>query len=249
MARQLDAVVLSVDYAKSPRYPYPHALLQLYQVLKWCLSPNAINELGVSIDPGRVAIMGNSAGGNLTAALSLLTTFVEGPCARFRKDLPKDFRQVAQVLLYPSIACDQLYRSRFATADSETQSQSLPVWVAEMMEASYLPPMINKEQIFIAPLLATSQLLEEVRYNIAPVSCYVAGLDCLKDEAIRYCQGLQAAGVEVELKEYAGAVHGFSHYPENSKPFRKGDVEDCWNSISRVLEQAFHSDKDSSLAS
>lgn len=243
MAVQLCAIVLSVDYAKSPRYPYPHALLQLYQVLKWCFSSGAAKELGVTVDPSRVAIMGNSAGGNLTAALSLLTAFVKGPCAHFRTDLPKDYCQVAQILLYPSVGCDQLYRSRFARANLETQAESLPVWVAEMMEASYLPPMIDKKQIFIAPLLATPQLLEEIRQNIPPLSCYIAGLDCLKHEAVQYCRKIKAAGVKVTLKEYTQAIHGFSHYPENSEKFRKDDVEDCWNSISQVLEQAFRFDK------
>lgn len=244
MAPQLHAIVLSVDYAKSPRYPYPHALLQLYQVLRWCLSPSAVKELGMSVDPSRVAIMGNSAGGNLTTALSLLTAFVEGKCAKFRKDLPKEYCQVAQVLLYPSVACDQLYRARFANATLEAQAESLPIWVAEFMEASYLPPIIDKNQIFVAPLSATPQLLEQMRQNIAPVSCYVAGLDCLKDEATQYCRRLEAGGVKVELKEYAEAIHGFSHYPENSKKFGKDDVEDCWNSVARVLEQAFRPDQD-----
>lgn len=241
---QLHAVVLSMDYAKSPRYPYPHALLQLYGVLKWCLSASAAEELGVSIDPSRVAIMGNSAGGNLTAALSLLTAFAEGPCARYRKELPKEYCQIAQILLYPSVACNELYRSRFAKTDSEAQAESLPVWVAEMMEASYMPPLVNKKQIFIAPLLATPQLLSEMRPNIAAVSCYVAGLDCLKNEAIQYCQKLEEAGVKVQLKSYARAIHGFSHCPENSEKFRKDDFKDCWDSISHVLERAFRVDKD-----
>ncbi|KAF2180147.1 alpha/beta-hydrolase [Zopfia rhizophila CBS 207.26] len=244
MSDNLQAVVVSVDYAKSPRYPFPHALLQLYQVLKWCLSSDAASTLRVTIDPTRVAIMGNSAGGNLTASLSLLTAFTEGPCNRFRDDLPKNYRQVAQVLLYPSTACNRLYRTRLTSAGPEVQAKSLPVWVAELMEASYLPPYVEKEQIFVAPLLITSYLLRELQPQVAPAACYVAGLDCLKDEAVQYCRKLENAGVNACLKEYPEAVHGFSHYKEGSKDFRKGDVGDCWESICRFLEGAFSVDMD-----
>ncbi|OAL42911.1 alpha/beta-hydrolase [Pyrenochaeta sp. DS3sAY3a] len=239
LSEELNAVVLSVEYAKSPRYPFPHALLQVYQVLQWCLSPGGESELGVAIDPSRVAFLGNSAGGNLAASLSLLTAFKTGPCAKFRDGLPKTYRQVAQVLLYPSTACHQLYRLRFANSPSEVQAQSIPVWVAELMEGSYLPPVVDKRQIFIGPLLADVELLEELRSNIAPVACFLAGLDCLRGEAMQYCQKLEEAGVQVRVKEYAEAIHGFSHYPEGHKKYRKNDVVDCWEGILRFLEKSF----------
>ncbi|KAF2742825.1 Alpha/beta hydrolase fold-3 [Sporormia fimetaria CBS 119925] len=238
-AVQLNAAVVSVDYAKSPEYPFPHALLQAYTVLQWCLSSSGTTQLGVAIDRRRVAVMGNSAGGNLTASLTLLNAFTKGPCKQFRDGLPKDFRQVAQVLLYPSVACNQLYRVRMANASPQAQAKSLPVWMAEMMEACYLPPGIEKDQIFIAPLLASSSLLKELQPKVPPVSCHVAGLDCLQDEAVQYCRHLEMAGVQVELKEYPEANHGFSHYKEDNKEFCKQDVEECWESVLGFLERAF----------
>jgi acetyl esterase/lipase len=113
------------------------------------------------------------------------------------------------------------------------------VWVAELMEGSYLPPVVNRQQIFIGPLLASVELLEELRHNIAPVICFVAGLDCLKEEALQFCRKLEKAGVQVDVKEYPLAAHGFSHYREGNKGYRQNDVLDCWGGVVRFLEQAF----------
>ncbi|KAK5944701.1 hypothetical protein PMZ80_001901 [Knufia obscura] len=237
IAEETGAVVISIDYAKAPRHPYPHALLQIYEVLKWAFTPAAQSQ-GLDIDPRRVAVMGNSAGGNLTAALSLLLSFSNGPCARFRNALPNDFRQVKQILIYPSVECNALYRTRFQRAEAAVQAKSLPVGIAELMESSYLPPHIDKEQIFIAPLLTESGLLKELK----PASALVltAGLDCLKKEADVYARKLREAGVNVEEHDYPEAIHGFSHYTKG-KDFRVVDVEDCWKRIAGVLTDAFES--------
>ncbi|GJC86496.1 arylesterase [Colletotrichum liriopes] len=227
------AVVVSVDYAKSPRYPYPHALLQLHEVLCWACGRGAAETLGVAIDPSRVAIMGNSAGGNLTAALTLLLSFTSGPCAGFRKALPNNFRQSAQVFIYPSTSCGRPYRDRFTDSEPEVQAESLPVWVAGMMEAAYLPPYIDKEQIFISPLETPVGLLGSLRPP--PTLCLTAGKDCLKFEAQAYTKKLREAGVEVTEHEYPGVVHGFSHH--KGKYFE--EVEDCWRRVEEFLLTQF----------
>lgn len=234
---QLGAVVISVDYAKAPRYPYPHALLQLYEVLKWALSPVAKETLDVTIDPSRVAIMGNSAGGNLTASLSLLLSFSSGPCAEFRSALPSNFHQVFQVLLYPSLDLNRSYDERLGDCDEGTQASSLPSWAATTMEASYLPPYIDKSQVFVSPLMAGFSLLKSLQPPSAIVM--VAGRDCLKLEAEKYVENLKMAGVSVTKYEYPEGIHGFSHYKENSKGFRKEDVEHCWEQIVRALQVSF----------
>ncbi|KAG4277677.1 hypothetical protein FPRO04_14055 [Fusarium proliferatum] len=232
-------IVVSVDYAKAPRYPYPHALLQLYEVLKWALSPTAEELLGVRVDASRVAVMGNSAGGNLTASLSLLLSFTNGPCAAFRQALPANFRQCLQILLYPSLDLSRDYGERFGDTDQEVQARSLPVWAVSMMEASYLPPYIDKTQIFVAPLNADVPLIK----SLAPPSAVIltAGQDCLKREAQLYSEKLKQADVSLLFHEYPDAIHGFSHYTEGSKDFRKEDVEDCWSRICSVLQEAFAS--------
>ncbi|KAJ4212363.1 hypothetical protein NW759_011751 [Fusarium solani] len=238
---KVGAVIISVNYAKAPRYPYPHALLQLYEVLKWALSPTAKEALNVTIDPSRVAIMGNSAGGNLTASLSLLLSFTSGPCAEFRSALPSNFHQVLQVLIYPSVDLNRSYDERLGDCDQETQASSLPSWAATTMEASYLPPYIDKSQVFVSPLMAEGSLLRSLQPPSAIVM--VAGKDCLKLEAEKYVENLKMAGVSVTKHKYPAAIHGFSHYKENNKGFRKEDVEDCWEQIARALQVSFCTDK------
>ncbi|KIX10716.1 uncharacterized protein Z518_01800 [Rhinocladiella mackenziei CBS 650.93] len=236
MADETGAVVISVDYAKSPRFEYPHALLQIWAVLKWALSKDATSE-GLFVDPSRVAVLGNSAGGNLTAALSLLVSFTSGPCAQFRDGLRARFRQVLQVLIYPSVQLQSPYSERWLQGDTEVREKSLPIWAAEMMEASYLPPYIDKHQIFVAPLTAEVELLKQLR--LPPALVINAGMDCLKYESRAYAEKLQQAGVNVSVREYPQAIHGFTHYKEGDKDYRKEDVEGSWREICNALKAAF----------
>ncbi|OJJ01770.1 hypothetical protein ASPVEDRAFT_83298 [Aspergillus versicolor CBS 583.65] len=234
----VDAVVVSVNYAKSPRYAYPHALLQLQAVLKWALSPEASEAIGIAIDPSRVATMGNSAGGNLATALSLLLSITSGPCDKFRKDLHGEFRLVGQVLLYPSTACNIPYQVRFNACASEVQAKSLPIWAAGLMEASYLPPYVDRDSIFCAPLNASVAFLKSLR-SVPPALIITAGMDCLKVEAREYAAKLRQAGIVVAEYEYPDAVHGFSHYKEGSKGYHREDVEGCWDHVTQFLKDRF----------
>lgn len=193
----------------------------------------------VTIDPSRVATMGNSAGGNLATALSLLVSFTSGPCAQFRRELPEDFHLAAQVLLYPSTACNRPYQKRFDACETRVQAASLPVWAASLMEASYLPPSVEKGSIFSAPVDATVPLLKNLA-SLPPALVITAGMDCLKLEAKEYAAKLRQAGVAVVEHEYEDAVHGFSHYGKDSKQYRKDDVEDCWNRVTQFLQDRFH---------
>lgn len=238
LRQQTQSVVLSVDYAKSPRYPFPHALLQIYQVVQWATSTEGQVAMGVSIDPSRVALMGNSAGGNLAASLSLLLSFRSGPCARFSKALPPTFRPLLQILLYPSVECHHPYRTRYHRCTTDVQAKSLPIAVAELMEASYLPPSVVKDQIFVAPLLASPALLKQLQLPAALI--LIAGMDCLKDEAELYARNLQDAGICVDIKQYSDAIHGFSHYTEGNRGFHAADVADCWTKVCDALNNVFH---------
>ena len=183
--------------------------------------------------------MGNSAGGNLTAALSLLVSFTSGPCAAFRKGLGPVFQQVSQILLYPSLELHHSYATRFKRASPDVQAKSLPVWVATMMESSYLPPYIDKEQIFIAPLVAEVELLRELK--IPKMLVITAGKDCLKDEAAAYAEKLKKAGHKVDFTEYPESIHGFTHYKEGSKEYRRDDAECSWEQVCQALHEAFSS--------
>lgn len=228
-------MVIDVDYAKAPRYPFPHALLQLVQVLRWAFSPAAV-KLGINIDPSRCAIMGNSAGGNLTATLSLLLSFTEGPCAAFRNQLPAEFQQRAQVLLYPSVDAGLTYGDRCRRSEEQVQKDSLPIWAAELMEDCYLPAPIERYQLFVRPLSADGELLRQLKVPRALI--LTAGRDCLKEEADQYGAKLRDAGVEVTLVDYPLAKHGFSHMWKGND-FRPDDIQDCWARVSGALKQSF----------
>lgn len=232
---QLGAIVISVDYAKAPRYPYPHALLQLYQVLKWATSAAAVIQ-GVKVDSSKVAFLGNSAGGNLVASLSSLLAFTTGPNAAFRKDLPDDFQQVLQVMLYPSIDTGLPYATRFRRATPAIQAQSLPISIAQLMEDAYLPSSVDRNCLFVRPMLLEDDLLPSLM--LPPALIITAGLDCLETEATLYAAKLKQGGVQVTSHSYPFAKHGFSHY-QKGPDFRKADVEDCWKRVADRLRQAF----------
>jgi len=235
LADELGLVVISVDYAKAPRYPFPHALLQLLHVLEWATS-GSNGSLKVQPDASKVAFMGNSAGGNLVAALTLLVAFTEGPLATYRHRLPATFRQVAQVMLYPSLDTGVPYGERFERASKAVQEQSLPVGVAQLMEDAYLPPHISRDHLLIRPTLAAGDILSELR--LPPALILTAGMDCLKEEADTYTRQLGQVGVTVHAHDYPQAKHGFSHY-KKGKDYRKEDVEDCWKRIAGMLREAF----------
>lgn len=232
----MDAIVISVDYAKAPIYPYPHALLQLYRVLQWATSVAATSQ-GIMVDASRVALVGNSAGGNLVATLSMLLAFTTGPNATFREGLPDNFHQVAQVMLYPSIDTGLPYKTRFERTSPEIQAQSLPVSIAQLMEDAYLPLYIDRSCIFVRPMLLKDELLRSL--TLPPALIITAGMDCLATEAELYAAKLAKGGVRVALQDYPLAKHGFSHY-KKGPDFRPADVEHCWKRVSDQLQAAFY---------
>lgn len=138
---------------------------------------------------------------------------------------------MAQVLLYPSTACNKLYIDRYSAGEEAVRADSLPVWAASIMEASYLPPSINTAPTFIAPLDADVELLRTLKPP--PVLCLTAGRDCLKCEANEYADKCREAGVQVSTHEYANAVHGFSHHKKDYEEER----EDCWEKVGHFLRQ------------
>jgi acetyl esterase/lipase len=106
-----------------------------------------------------------------------------------------------------------------------------------MMEDSYLPPYIEKEQIFVAPLVADVKLLRELK--IPKTLVITAGKDCLKDEAAAYAVKLKEAGHKVNFTEYPESIHGFTHYEEGNKEYRGGDVIGSWNEVCKAFNDAF----------
>ncbi|WP_285732977.1 alpha/beta hydrolase [Kitasatospora phosalacinea] len=180
-----DAAVVYVDYARAPAARYPVAVEQCYAVARWIHAHG--HEIG--LEGGRIAVVGDSAGGNLVAALTLL--------ARQRGDV----RLVHQVLLCPVTDADfgtPSYR-RFATGYFLHRDHMRRFW------DDYLPEPQRRREATAAPLRATLEQLA----GLPPALVITAEADVLRDEGEAYAARLRVAGVPVVATRYQGAVHGF----------------------------------------
>lgn len=174
--------VVSVDYAKSPERPFPAAFEQVSAVARWV----KVNAADLAIDPYRVAIGGDSAGGNLAAAVAL----------NLRGQL--DF--TGQLLIYP--ACDFSH-----DRPSYRENPDGPiVRVADMprVDAMYCPDtaLLHTEPR-VAPLVASDHS------GLPPAYIAVAEFDPLRDSGVAYAEALEAAGVPVTLDRGPGLIHGY----------------------------------------
>lgn len=182
-----NCVVISPDYRLAPENPYPAGLEDCYSALVWMT--NLAEEL--NIDLNRVAIGGGSAGGGLTAALSLLARDRKGPAICF------------QMPLYPMID------DRNITPSSYEITDPLAVWYRGNNIAAwemYLGSHSNEE---ISPYAAPTRA--DNLAGLPPTYTCVGQLDPFRDETIDYVARLAQAGVEVEFHLYPGCFHAFEH--------------------------------------
>ncbi|MFB6894116.1 alpha/beta hydrolase [Kitasatospora sp. NPDC056327] len=180
-----DAAVVFVDYARAPAARYPVAVEQCYAVVRWIRAHG--HEIGLAGE--RVAAVGDSAGANLVAALTLL--------ARERGDAGL----VHQVLVCPVTDADfdtPSYR-RFATGYFLHRDHMRGFW------DDYLPDPGLRREATAAPLQASLEQLA----GLPPALVVTAEADVLRDEGEAYAARLRAAGVPVVATRYQGAVHGF----------------------------------------
>lgn len=191
LCRHLGITCLSVDYRLAPEHPYPAALDDCFDAFKW-LCHNAA-DLGVDVD--RIAVMGQSAGGGLAAALTLR-------CYSDGAELPA--KPCYQFLGIPELD-DRL------ETDSMRRFVDTPMWSRPQAELSWahylgdaLTPGADDVPVFAAPARAS---VEQCR-GLPPTAITVMEFDPLRDEGIAYAQQLLAAGVSVELHCYPGTFHG-----------------------------------------
>ncbi|WP_417519521.1 alpha/beta hydrolase [Minwuia sp.] len=183
LAVRSDAVVVSVDYRLAPEHPFPAAVEDCEHAWRY-VHANA-SEYG--IDPARIAMGGDSAGGNLTAAV----------CRRLRDagaPMP-----VMQLLIYPAVD----FTARGGSLDENATGYVLTKERIEAMAEMYLQDRKNYASPDASPLLA------EDLSGLPPALVQVAGYDPLRDEGLAYAGALREAGVAVELIEYPTVVHGF----------------------------------------
>ena len=183
MADYAGAIVISVEYRLAPEFGYPAALHDAYGVLKY-IDQHA-DDLGV--DRSRIAVWGESAGGNLAAALALVARDRGGP------DL------VAQVLIYPCLTNDFNAESYRVHADSPglTTAACVESW------AAYLGGREITSHDYATPLK-----FDDLS-NVAPAFIHYAEIDPLADDGPRYANRLREAAVPTTLRCATGMIHGF----------------------------------------
>lgn len=191
LAREIGCVVVSVDYSLAPETRFPGPLEDCYAALKW-LHQNA-RELGV--DPKRIAIGGESAGGGLAAALALI--------ARDRREIPIVF----QLLIYPMIDDRTVTRSDLSAPVGEF------VWTRENNRFGWEALLGLEPGSETVSQYAAAARAETFR-GLPPTFISVGSLDLFLEEDIVYATKLLSAGVPTELHVYPGAYHGFEMVPD-----------------------------------
>ena len=178
-----DCVVVAPDYRKSIEAPYPAAVNDAYATLVW-LKENAA-ALGVRDD--QLIVMGQSAGGGLTAAVTLM--------ARDRGKV----RVAFQLPLYPMID------DRNAT--DSARDNDAPVWNERHNRLGWRLYLGGLTGDAVPKYAAPAR--ESDFSNLPPTATFVGDLDPFRDETIQYVEKLRAAGVPVEFRLFEGCYHGF----------------------------------------
>ncbi|WP_197415710.1 alpha/beta hydrolase [Mycobacterium sp. IS-1742] len=182
-----DAVVVSVEYRLAPEHPYPAAVEDAWAALTWVAGHGA----ELSVDASRLAVAGDSAGGNLSAVMTHRARDHGGPPITF------------QLLWYPGTLWDLTLPSAIENADAPILDRDAVAgfagWYAGAHDPADLPPGL-------APGRASDFT------GLPPAYIAVAGHDPLRDDGIRYAELLRAAGVPVELHHAETLVHGYLGY-------------------------------------
>ncbi len=190
ICRDAGVHVLAVDYRLAPEHKAPAAVEDCYAAYRWALEHAA--ELGA--DPQRVAVGGDSAGGNLAAVVSQLALADQAEGVR----LP-----ALQVLIYPVTNFAGDTRSRTLFADGFFMSTRDMDWFRDNYLAG---ASIDVDDPRVSPLLA------EDLSGLPPALVVTGGFDTLRDEGDRYADRLAAAGVAVDRRSYGSMVHGFANF-------------------------------------
>ena len=183
----VEAVVVSVAYRLAPEHLFPAAVNDCWAATVWIHEHAA--ELGG--DPDRLAVMGDSAGGNLAAVTALKARDAGSPILR------------AQILVYPGTEMYDIWPSELRNAEA-------PVLTSRNMHAYariYLGDDYGTEDFRASPIRAQSHR------GVAPALIQTAEFDPLLDNGARYADKLRADGVDVSYTEYVGAIHGYLSLP------------------------------------
>jgi len=189
IANAAGCIVVAVDYRLAPEHKFPAAPEDCYAATKWV----AANASSFGGDPNRIAVGGDSAGGNLAAVVSLMARDRGGP------------KLVFQLLFYPAISAanDTPSQMEFA-GDGFILSRADMEWFWN----HYLNGPEDRANPLACPNMAASLS------GLPPALVQTASHDPLRDEGERYAEQLKKAGVKVKLTRYDGVTHGFVSFAD-----------------------------------
>ncbi|MER7475698.1 alpha/beta hydrolase [Micromonospora sp. NPDC000018] len=188
LANGSQSVVVSVDYPLAPENKFPAPVNAGYAATKW-VADNA-DELGA--DPARLAVAGDSAGGNLAAVVTLKARTAKQPHIAF------------QLLIYPDL---DFRRSNHSITELAGKYGNITREAQDWFMNHYITTEDDKLDPLVSPLL------EPDLTGLPPAFIITAEYDALRDEGEEYGQRLAAAGVPVTVKRYDGMIHEFLRHP------------------------------------
>ena len=184
LANHAGCLVVSVDYRLAPEHPFPAAPEDCYAATKWV----AEHAQEVHADATRIAVGGESSGGNLAAVVALMARDRHGPELCY------------QVITYGETDYYEPGTASYATyAEGYGFTRENAIWFWQQ----YLARPEDRTHPYAAPLQASNL------NNVAPALIITAEYDPVRDEAEHYARRLQEAGVPVQLSRYDGMIHGF----------------------------------------
>lgn len=185
LAERADVRVISIDYRLAPEHRFPAAVDDCWASFQW-VSEYA-EQLGV--DPERIAVGGDSAGGYLSAVTAIRAA---------EADLPVRY----QLLIYPVTNMADKSESRLAFGEG----YFLTTTFMDLAESSYLHEHHDRRDPKVSVYFH-----DKFPPNLAPAFVATAGFDPLRDEGEAYARLLAEHGVEVEMRRYPGFIHGFAN--------------------------------------
>ncbi|MBC7866098.1 MAG: alpha/beta hydrolase [Gloeobacteraceae cyanobacterium ES-bin-316] len=179
------AVAVFVNYTPTPDAAYPQAINEIYAATKWV----AENGAEINVDGKRLAVVGNSVGGNMTAVTTLKAKENGGPEIKL------------QIMLWPIVDADFETESYKLFGQDRFLTTPLMKWMYDM----YIKDPASRKTIYASPLQASIEQLK----GLPPALIQVAENDVLRDEGEAYGRKLNEAGVKVTCIRYNGMIHDF----------------------------------------